>query len=188
MKICIACNSHEVFDPESDYCRDCEEEMQAAYEEQLEYEMENTFKENAETESGTIVRNFQEIFELIKERITELVDDLELSLEEDLSISNINIYEFRYEPHDKLLETTYKNNKLVLEYKTFGIYDSPSDLVDYFLEFLINGESEFSHRLTYTNGEYELCDCSYMAITQDGLDSDDEENFIDNIINKLKEL
>jgi hypothetical protein len=188
MKICELCNGKEVCNPESDYCRDCEETIKEAYEQELDEEMQRTFKENAEAQSGTIVRTYDEIFELINERITELVDNLALSLEENLSIRNINVYEFLDELHDNLLSASFKNHILFLRYKSSGICDSPSNIVEYDIEFLIDGTSEFYYQLTYTNGEYEFCDSSYLPVTQDELYADNEETFIDNIISKLETL
>lgn len=188
MKTCVVCSSQEVYDPKSDYCKSCEETLKEIYEQELEKERERTFKENAEVEAGTNIRTYEEIFELIKERITELVYNVKFGLEGNLSIKDINLYKFRDKLHDKLLKATFKNYKLLLRYKSSGICDSPGHTVDYDIEFLINQKSEFYYQLTYTNGECELCDSSYIPVTQDYLDTDDDEDFIDNIINKLEEL
>lgn len=188
MKICAVCNSVEIYDPELDYCKNCRETLKNIYEQELEKELERTFKENAEAESGTIVRTYEEIFDLIKENVIELVNNLKFSLEENLCIRNIKIFDFRDKLRDNLLKATFKKHKLLLRYKSSGICDSPSDIVDYNLEFLIDGVSEFYYQLTYTNGEYEFYDSSYFPVTQSEFYADDEENFIDNIINKLEEL
>ena len=89
MKICAACNSQEVFDEKSDYCKDCEETIKESYEEEMKQEQEESFKANAESESGTTVYTYEEIFKLIEEKIIELVDDIKFSLEENLSITDI---------------------------------------------------------------------------------------------------
>jgi hypothetical protein len=188
MKICAVCNSQQICNSKSDYCKDCEETLRNIYEQELDKEMKRTFKENAEAESGTIVRTYEEIFDLLKENVTDLVDGLKSSLEENLYIRNIKTFDFRDKLRDNLLKATYKKHRLLLRYKSSGICDSPSDIVDYNLEFLIDGVSEFYYQLTYTNGEYEFCDSSYFPVTQCELYADDEENFIGNIINKLEQL
>lgn len=158
-------------------CKECGEDIYSIMYEDFERKEEKRKYEKI----GVEIFNYKQIVEMLKNTITEIIEEIEDWLNNIDYKGEIIEHKFEPEGSGELIRFYFRKKKISLEYHCGSIVGERGEEVEVLLKFLIDNTINSRCLITFDNGDYEERDDGVYPIKKLALDKSEVSGFIDSI-------